>query len=162
MSHWEASGKSDDWHTPKYIFDALGCKFDMDVAAPTSGPLHVPTMNWIADESLTANWKGFVWMNPPYGGRNSLDPWLKKFIDHGDGIALVPDRTSAPWFQKAVVSMDLVMFTPKIKFIKTDGTFGHSPSNGSALLAIGAEGREALWRALNRKLGVLVTPEKSW
>jgi len=33
MSHWEAAGKSSEWYTPKYIFDALGCTFDLDVAA---------------------------------------------------------------------------------------------------------------------------------
>ena len=32
MSHWEATGKSDEWYTPKYIFDALGAEFDLDPA----------------------------------------------------------------------------------------------------------------------------------
>ncbi len=37
MSHWEASGESNEWYTPKYIFDALGTRFDLDVAAPHGG-----------------------------------------------------------------------------------------------------------------------------
>lgn len=36
MSH-EAAGKSDEWYTPKYIFDALNTWFDLDVAAPEGG-----------------------------------------------------------------------------------------------------------------------------
>jgi hypothetical protein len=38
-------------------------------------------------------------MNPPFGGRNGLAPWLDKFFANGNGIALTPDRTSAPWWQ---------------------------------------------------------------
>lgn len=33
MSH-EALGKSYEWYTPKYIFDALSLVFDLDVASP--------------------------------------------------------------------------------------------------------------------------------
>ena len=37
MSAWEAIGKSDEWYTPKYIFDALGCRFDLDPAGAVRG-----------------------------------------------------------------------------------------------------------------------------
>ncbi|HEX7741394.1 MAG TPA: hypothetical protein VF442_02980 [Sphingobium sp.] len=87
MSHWETRGRSNDWHTPKYIFDALGCFFALDVAAPKDGPRHVPCHRWIAAGSLEREWEGMIWMNPPFGGRNGLEPWLAKFFDHGDGIA---------------------------------------------------------------------------
>ena len=30
MSIWEGPGKSDEWMTPKYVFDALGCTFDLN------------------------------------------------------------------------------------------------------------------------------------
>lgn len=97
MSPWEGPGKSDEWHTPKYIFDALGVTFDLDVSAPrTIGPRHVPCRDFISEESLSRDWAGMIWMNPPFGGRNGIVPWLDKFIANGSGIALVPDRTSAP------------------------------------------------------------------
>ena len=102
MGAWEPTlGASDEWFTPRYIFDALGEVFDLDVAAPVDGPLHVPAQVYFSREGLTQQWFGFVWMNPPFGGRNSIVPWLDKFFEHGNGIALTPDRTSAPWFQKA-------------------------------------------------------------
>lgn len=160
MSHWETNGASDEWHTPQYIFDALGEQFHVDVAAPADGPMHVPCDWWFSkdEDGLAQEWSGLVWMNPPYGGRNSLEPWLDKFCDHGDGIALVPDRTSAPWFQKAWKRCDAVLFMPKVKFIRPDGSLGKSPSNGSALLAIGVKGMEALERAAGRGLGIWGTP----
>lgn len=159
MSHWETPGASDEWYTPKYIFDALGCEFDLDVAAPINGAPHVPAPRWLHEKSLGSLWFGFIWMNPPYGGRGSLAPWLDKFFAYGDGIALVPDRTSAPWFQAAFNKADAVLFTPKIRFIRPDGSEGKSPSNGSALMAIGQRGFDALVRAhRGAQLGILAIP----
>lgn len=158
MSHWETPGASDEWYTPKFVFDALGCRFDMDVAAPEEGPLHVPADAWLWRNSLSEEWHGFIWMNPPFGGRNSLEPWLAKFFDHGNGVALTPDRTSAPWFQNAWRRASLVMFTRKIRFLRPDGSEGKSPSNGTALWAVGERGRFALRNAADHGLGVLALP----
>lgn len=159
MSAWEpTTGATDEWYTPKYIFDALGCQFDLDVAAPFGGPLHVPCWGWLYDRSLEREWKGFVWMNPPFGGRNSLAAWLTKFFRHGDGIALTPDRTSAPWFQQAWARADLVLFTPKVKFIRPDGSLGKQPGNGTALWATGSAGIAALRNAAESGLGILAEP----
>ncbi|WP_069338348.1 DNA N-6-adenine-methyltransferase [Sphingobium yanoikuyae] len=160
MSHWEPSaGASDEWYTPPHVFSALGCHFDLDVAAPFAGPPHVPCNGFIYDRSLERAWSGFVWMNPPYGGRNSLDPWLDKFFAYGNGICLVPDRTSAPWFQRSFKKADAVLFTRKIRFLRPDGSEGKSPSNGSALMAVGERGVEAVMRASRVSgLGILAIP----
>lgn len=158
MSHWEAPGASDEWYTPKFVFDALGCTFDLDVAAPVDGPLHVPARRWLSADGLDLWWEGFVWMNPPYGGRNSITPWLTRFFAHGNGIALTPDRTSAPWFQDVWELADLVMFTRKIRFLRPDGSEGKSPSNGTALWAVGGRGTDALRRAAGLGLGILALP----
>lgn len=168
MSYWERSGASDEWYTPKFVFDALGERFDMDVAAPMLLP------SWIGDRLIPTNlkggcdwnwkggpekpWRGFIWMNPPFGGRNSLEPWLAKFFDHGHGIALTPDRTSAPWFHDAFRKADAVLFTRKIKFLRPDGSEGKSPSNGTALFAAGERAKSALRRAANAGLGILAQP----
>lgn len=163
MSSWEsAKGASDEWCTPKFVFDALGCRFDLDVAAPIGGPLHVPAHRWLVSDSLTARWDGFVWMNPPFGGRNDKSPWLDKFFAHGNGIALTPDRTSAPWFQDAWPKADAVLFTRgKISFIRPDGSIGRQPGNGTALFAVGARGVEALERAESTGFGILAMPHRA-
>lgn len=158
MSHWETSGASDEWYTPRYIFDTLGCRFDLDVAAPLNGPLHVPASRWLSSHALEQDWDGFVWMNPPFGGRNSLEPWLDKFFAHGNGIALTPDRTSAPWFQSAWGRAGLVLFTRKVRFLRPDRTEGKSPSNGTALWAVGEQGEWALRSAAGAGLGILALP----
>jgi len=157
MGYWEANGASNDWYTPEHIFDALGVMFDMDVAAPENGVgTFVPAREFIHRASLSASWRGLVWMNPPFGGRNGLKPWLDRFIEHGNGIALTPDRTSAPWWQEAAPRMDAVLFVSgKLKFHRPDGSTGDSPSNGTTLFGLGSRAIEAIERAQQRGLGYL-------
>ncbi|WP_081780527.1 DNA N-6-adenine-methyltransferase [Sulfitobacter sp. 20_GPM-1509m] len=157
MGSWEASGASDEWYTPRFVFDALGVTFDLDVANSAIGGRHVPCKASIGADSLSMNWQGFIWMNPPFGGRNGLVPWMSKFFDHGNGIALTPDRTSAPWWQDAHARADAFLFTRgKIKFERHDGTIGKSPGSGVTLWASGGRGVDALYRA--RSLGALSAP----
>lgn len=156
MSAWEESGKSDEWFTPAYVFDALGTTFDLDVASAWPGPTHVPAHEKIYRDSLNQPWVGLIWMNCPFGKRNGVKPWLDKFFAHGDGVALVPDRTSAPWFQEAANRAFSILFvSPKIKFERPDGSLGKSPGCGTALMAAGERGHLALLNARAAGLGWL-------
>lgn len=148
-------GTSDEYYTPKYVMDALACKFDLDVASPVDRThCSVIAKKFISEKSLDLEWNGFVWMNPPFGGRNGIIPWLDKLQKHGNGIALTPDRTSAPWWQDAAKHAELILFVAgKIKFIKPDGSTGNSPSTGTTLLAYGPTAAIALKTAEKNKLG---------
>lgn len=158
MAAYEKRGESDEWYTPKYIFDALGVHFDLDVAAPPDGPRHVPASRWysIIDDALSCEWSGLVWMNPPFGHQKEKCQWLSKFFDHGQGIALMPDRTSAPWFQNyAPMAEMLCWVAPKIKFERADGSLGKSPGTGTVLMACGYQAVQAL---MYSGLGFLTRP----
>lgn len=155
--HEQSVGKTDEWYTPPHVFEAMGVRFDMDVASP--GEYLTP---WIPAEtfhtfkSLERGWRGFVWMNPPFGARNGLEPWLRKFFAHGDGVALTPDRTSAPWWQDYAPKADAILFVrKKIKFIGADGQPGRSPAQGTTLMAVGERGVQALRNAATAGLGFL-------
>lgn len=148
MSAWESIGKSDEWYTPPEVFHALGEIFDLDVAHPAGVITHVPCSAFLSDGALQRPWSGFVWMNPPFGGRNSLAPWLARFFDHGNGIALTPDRTSAPWWQDAAARADAILLTRgKVKFLRPDGSVGAMPGAGVTLWAAGDRAVKALYRA---------------
>lgn len=159
--HEQCVGKTDEWYTPPHVFKALGCAFDMDVASPGQDVTPwIPAKDFIRFKSLERDWRGFVWMNSPFGGRNGLEPWLEKFFEHGDGIALTPDRTSAPWWQRFAAQAHKVLFiAPKLKFIGADGLPGMSPAQGTSLMALGSRGVAALHRAADNGLGVLVAPQ---
>jgi hypothetical protein len=158
--HEQSIGATDEWYTPPYIFNTLRCSFDMDVASPGRKVTPwIPAVHFIERDSLAIEWSGFVWMNPPFGGRNGLHTWLEKFFAHDNGIALVPDRTSAPWWQCFAPMADLILFwAPKIKFIGADGRPGNSPAQGTCLMAAGRRGGEPLRRAASEGHGVLLGP----
>ena len=158
MGAYEAPGETDEWYTPAYIFEALGERFDLDVASPPEGPRHVPADAFLCDLGLISSWSGFVWMNPPFGHQATKMAWLAKFFQHGNGIALVPDRTSAPWWQQYAPQASAVLFvTPKIKFERPDGTIGAQPGTGAALMSAGERGAKALVRA-SATLGAVFRP----
>lgn len=114
VAAYEAAGETDEWYTPRYIFDALGETFDLDVACPIEGgPRHVPAADWFTSDALSREWHGFVWMNPPFGHQKIKRLWLSKFFGHGNGIALVPDRTSAPWFQEYGPQADAILWVSR-------------------------------------------------
>ena len=129
--------------------------FDLDVAHPAGLKTYVPAKQFISANSLEWDtWFGFIWMNPPFGARNGLEPWLSKFFAHGNGIALTPDRTSAPWWQAANKQADATLFLDgKVKFERPDGSIGESPSNGTVLFAAGSQAVQALIRAEEAGLG---------
>jgi hypothetical protein len=49
---------SDDCYTPRWVFDAMGLRFDLDVAAPVGGPWHVPCDRYLTaeDDGLAQPW----------------------------------------------------------------------------------------------------------
>lgn len=87
---------SDDYYTPAWVFEALGLQFDLDVASPPVAPEWIPAARryTIDDDGLTAPWDGLVWMNPPY---SNPGPWVARFLDHGNGVALLPFSNAAWW-----------------------------------------------------------------
>lgn len=111
---------ADDWYTPKWVFDSLGVEFDIDVCSPVGGTGLVPAKKFysIEDDALAQPWEGFVWMNPPY---SKPTPFVDKFIEHGNGIALVPFSKSN-WFIKLWNQADtLCALQPNIKFVRANG-----------------------------------------
>nr|WP_237180921.1 phage N-6-adenine-methyltransferase [Roseomonas haemaphysalidis] len=149
---------SSEWFTPPEIFRALRLTFDLDPCQPNEGRafLSVPCRRFLtaAEDGLTQPWEGLVWMNPPFGGRNGQVPWLRKFMRHGNGIALVAARTSASWFHDVAVEAETMLFPRgKTKFVRPDGSRGGSPGTGIVLLGMGATANNALW---NSGLGLFV------
>lgn len=155
--HEPNTGASDDWYTPPDMLDALNETYDLDPCSPGAG-------HWVKakrvytkqDNGLDKDWSGFVFMNPPFGGRNGHVKWLEKFLDHGDGIAIVRAYTSAGWFHEYAAKADAMLFPKgKTKFVRPDGTIGKSPGSGVVLLAMGQRAKDSL---RNSGLGLYVEP----
>jgi hypothetical protein len=131
-------GESVEWYTPPEIFAALGLSFDLDPASPVGGLPWVPatTQLSVLDDGLAVPWSGRVWLNPPYG--RGMERWLMRLAQHGDGLALVFNRSDARWWQQIVPSATGVCFIyRRLRFLRADGGVGHNATAPSLLLAFG-------------------------
>ena len=98
-----------------------------------------------ADDGLVQPWQGCVFMNPPFGGRHGHLPWLQKFLEHGDGVAIVRAYTSAGWFHDLALRAESMLFPRgKTKFLRPDGSVGRDPGHGVVLLGMGERSNRAL------------------
>ena len=149
--HEPCVGRSDDWWTPPFIFEALGLVFDLDPCSAGVGLGFVPARKIYteADDGLAQPWHGLVFMNPPFGGRNGHVPWLIKFLDHANGIAIVRAYTSSGWWHAHVVPRAELLLLPrgKTQFIRPDGSVGKAPGHGIALIGMGETACTALRRS---------------
>lgn len=151
FSHESTANVTKDWYTPSHIFKALGLTFDMDVASPGADVVPwIPASRHVtrAENGLSVPWAGRVWCNPPYGADTPL--WLARFIEHGNGVALVFSRTDTQWYHRYAIRADMLCFVHgRIAFVN-----GARPSDkasaggaGSLLLACGSECVEALGKS---------------
>src|SRR5215813_6121589 len=147
--HEPSIGATSDWYTPPEIFNALGLTFDLDPCSP--GPGHwVPARKiyTVADDGLRQPWHGLVFMNPPFGGRLGHVPWVRKFLEHRNGIAIVRAYTSSSWWHDHMPRAEAILFPRgKTKFIRPDGSIGKAPGHGVVLIAMGETARAALARS---------------
>ena len=142
VNHTLPKGTSDEHYTPKFIFDDLGLVFDLDVAAPIQNS-HVPALHKfdINENGLKQQWFGNVWMNPPY---SKPTPWVEKFIDHKQGIALLP-VTRGRWWDKLWQEADAIMpLAYNVQFDRPDGLKARPIVFRTCLYAFGQINVEAL------------------
>ena len=132
---------SDNWYTPRWLIDALG-PFDLDpCAAPEDvRPFQIaPTMWTEKDNGLAREWKGVVWMNPPYS-RVLLRQFCERMTMHNNGIALLINRQDNVLWQEVIfpTAASMIFMRHRVHFIRPDGTTG-KPFFGSCLVAWGHE-----------------------
>lgn len=136
---------TETWLTPPYIVEALG-GFDLDPCSAPNMPWKIAERSYTEqDDGLLQPWFGRVFMNPPYGRK--LGPFLKKLVEHGDGIALTFARTETrAFFDYVWPHADAIMFLKgRVRFYKPDGTQGQSSGSPSCLIAYGSENVGALY-----------------
>jgi hypothetical protein len=108
LSPGDVVDTSDDYYTPRWIFDAAGLVFDLDVAAPVD-PLRrtCPARRYLTpvEDGLAQPWEGLVWMNPPY---SNISPWVDRFAAHRSGLALLPVLKMCLWTGVLLRSADAI------------------------------------------------------
>jgi hypothetical protein len=117
----DVADTSNDCYTPRWIFDAAGLMFDMDVSAPVDPARRVcPAARYLTpvEDGLSTPWEGLVWMNPPYAG-SAL--WADRFAAHSCGMALVPCWGRHIWRARLLSRAD-AMALVWAEFTRPDGS----------------------------------------
>jgi phage N-6-adenine-methyltransferase len=136
-----------EWYTPpEYIALAravLG-EIDLDPASSDLAQQTVKAKAYFtkADDGLSKEWHGNVWLNPPYAKRHITDFVEKLVTEHQVGhthqaIMLTHNSTDTTWFRHAAKHCSAICFTSgRINFIDKNGKTG-SPSQGQAFFYFG-------------------------
>jgi hypothetical protein len=147
MSHESHRALQEEWLTPPWLLQRLG-DFDLDPCAPSDArrPWEIAKKHYsIEDNGLNHEWRGRVWLNPPYGSK--LAHWMKRLHSHADGLALIPARTDTKVFFDYVWNEAdaILFFRGRLRFHHANGQKS-SNSMGAAhvLVAYGKNNARAL------------------
>jgi hypothetical protein len=144
---------TDVWLTPPAILRALG-EFDLDPCSSVGRPWDTAKHHYtIEDDGLAQEWFGRVWCNPPYGP--GMAPFLKRMVEHGNGIVLIFARTETrAFFEYIWDKADALLFIKgRLRFHTPDGKVASTAGSPSVLIAYGEENVKALEKCgINGKL----------
>ena len=145
--HVAHNSGNNEWYTPREYIEAarkvLG-KIDLDPASsPQADAVVRAAVHYAIDDSgLAHEWRGRVWLNPPYAaelvGRFIVK--LAIHVDAGDvsaAIVLVNNATETAWFQSLLTRASALVFPRgRVRFLRPDGTPG-MPLQGQAIVYVG-------------------------
>lgn len=141
----KTKNSTDEWYTPMEIINALST-FDLDPCAPIF-PLWntAKTMYNKETDGLKQEWKGRVWLNPPYS-RPLIEKFVIRMAEHGNGIALLFNRCDSKMFQDVIFEKATAMkfLRNRIRFYRETGERGGHPGCGSILIAFGEDNAKIL------------------
>ena len=155
-----------EWYTPaKYIEAAryvLG-EFDLDPASNDSAQELVKAERYFTktDNGLEREWRGRVWLNPPYAQPLIMDFVSKMVAERKAGrvtgaVMLTNNSADTAWFHEAAQTADAFCLTRgRIKFYKPGGEMS-APTQGQTFFYFGDD-VEAFTRCF-KGIGFVVVP----
>jgi len=134
------TSKTDMWATPRAFFEQLNHEFHFTLD-PCALPENAKCAHYFTTEinGLKQDWKGTVFMNPPYG--REIGAWLKKAyessLEGATVVCLVPARTDTRWWHAYCMKGE-------IRFVKGRLKFNDGPNSApfpSAVVVFGPKAR---------------------
>lgn len=117
---------SDCWYTPDRELDlvaqVLG-EIDLDPCADDGKHVKAAQHFTFADDGLSQEWYGRVFMNPPYSCPGTWLAKLQAEYDSGrvtEAIALVPASTDTNWLSPLLANQPICFWKGRIKFLDAD------------------------------------------
>lgn len=110
----------DDWETPKKLYEILDNEFHFNLdPCCTKETAKCISFYTTEDDGLSKEWRGNVFMNPPYG--RQIINWIKKAKEESDKgstvVCLVPARTDTKWWHTyCMKSAEIRFLTKRLTF----------------------------------------------
>jgi phage N-6-adenine-methyltransferase len=137
-----------EWYTPRRYVElarrVLGT-IDLDPASCDAAQKTVRATTYYtkAEDGLSREWRGRVWLNPPYAQPDIVHFIDKLITERSDGrvtaaIALVNNYTDTGWFHAAAEIAEATCLTRgRVKFVDVDGSECDAPAQGSVFFYFG-------------------------
>lgn len=155
---FERSVNSQEWYTPKWIFEGLD-EFDLDPCSAEEPLFKIAEETYdINDNGLNKDWGGKrVFLNPPYK-HPILDKFIDKMIKNNNGIALLFCRFDTVLWQTKILpnATSMILLSSRVKFLKPDGTEGGTPGTASCLVSFGGGINDDVLKAYPKERGFFI------
>jgi ParB family chromosome partitioning protein len=137
----------DEWFTPPEWLDrarAVMGGIDLDPASHPIAQQRIQAATFYTAETdgLAQDWRGRVWLNPPY---TKVENFVWKLVTLyrlgpvSEAIILTNNFTDTGWFHDAEAAAGLLFFTKgRIRFLDHAGTTGDAPLHGQCFFYFGS------------------------
>jgi hypothetical protein len=141
------TGDFERYTPPEYLAAARAAlgSIDLDPASNAIAQQVVRARQYFTSETdgLTQEWRGRVWLNPPYH-RDLLSAFVAKLLTElgagrvSEAVMLTNNCTDTDWFLAALNRCAAICFTHgRIKFMMPDGSQIGTPTHGQAFFYFG-------------------------
>jgi phage N-6-adenine-methyltransferase len=140
-----------EWYTPAEFIEAARAvlaEFDLDPASSERAQQTVKARRYysVDEDGLAQEWRGRVWLNPPYK-QPDINLFMKKMVEEvacgrvSEAIMLTNSSTDTEWFHLGFSVCSAICFTRgRIKFVDPHGE-RTAPTQGQAFFYFGNNAR---------------------
>lgn len=136
---------TDEWYTPIEFLNCFG-HFDTDPACPKNAKYKTADVMYTKDDNgLVQEWKGRVWLNPPYS-KPLIQQFMEKMSQHRNGIALLMPKFGSVMFRDLVYPFcdGIYILEKRVRFYDHNWIQQKSPVSTSILVAYGEDNIQSI------------------